>query len=78
MQILLSEGYDSCGVAIDSAVPTGVISFEFSFIKDALHMVNPLKGDEPYFMSFKHFQYTFVHTLPLEEQKEAYEKLVVA
>ncbi|MSP59952.1 MAG: alpha/beta hydrolase [Myxococcales bacterium] len=78
VQLLLQRGQGSCGVAIDSAPPKGVLSLKGSFLKSNWPVLNPFVGaGEPYLMPFEHFQYTFVHTLPLAEQRAAYEAPVV-
>lgn len=77
-QILLQRGLAAGGVAIDSAPPGGVFTTKWSFVKSNWPVLNPFaNAHEPYFMPFEHFQYTFVHTLPLPEQKAAYDKFVV-
>lgn len=77
VQSLLSEGFGSCGVAIDSAPPAGVASFKLSFLRSNLPTVNPLKGDSPYFITFKHFQYAFVNSLSEKEQRDAYDRYAI-
>jgi pimeloyl-ACP methyl ester carboxylesterase len=77
VQALLSEGLGTCGVSIDSAPPAGVTSLKFSFLKSNLPTINPFRGDQPYFMPFKRFQYSFVNTFTEKEQKEAYDRYVV-
>lgn len=77
-QLLIQRGLAAAGIAIHSGPPFGVLSLEPSFLKSALPILNPLKPrTDPYYMTFEHFQYTFVHTLPLTEQKAAYETYVV-
>lgn len=78
VQLLLQRDLAEAGIAISSAPPLGVLSLAPSFIKSAWPILNPFKRrTEPYYMPFEHFQYTFVHTLPLEEQKAAYETYIV-
>jgi pimeloyl-ACP methyl ester carboxylesterase len=77
-QILLQRDLAVAGIAIDSAPPLGVISTSPSFLKSLWPLMNPFISKlEPYYMPFEHFQYTFVHTLPLEEQKAAYDRYIV-
>jgi pimeloyl-ACP methyl ester carboxylesterase len=77
-QILLNRDLAAAGVAIDSAPPVGVLTTRLSFLKANWPMVNPfVSGLLPRFMSFKDFQYAFVNTLPLEEQRKAYDRYVV-
>lgn len=77
VQILLSEGLGGLGIAIDSAAPSGVMSYKFSYLKSNLPSVNPLGGNAPYLMPFGNFQYAFANTLPLAVQREAYDKFAV-
>jgi pimeloyl-ACP methyl ester carboxylesterase len=77
-QLLLQQDLAAAGIAIDSAPPMGVITTRFSFLRSNWPVINPLVSKtEPYFMPFEQFQYTFVHTLPLAEQRAAYDKYVV-
>ncbi len=83
-QILLQKGLAAAGIAIDSTPPVGVFTTQWSFttlwsfVKSNWPIISPFANKhEPYLMPFEHFQYTFVHTLSLTEQKAAYEKYVV-
>lgn len=78
VQLLLQLDLGAAGVAIDSVPPQGVVSLKWSFIRSvtpALGLFSSL--DEPYLMSFEHWQYTFANGMPLGEQRDAYERLVV-
>ncbi|MFI5304934.1 MAG: alpha/beta hydrolase [Nitrospiria bacterium] len=78
VQILLQKDLAAAGVAIDSAPPRGVFTTKWSFIKSNWPAINPfVPKNQPLQMPFEHFQYTFVNTLPLDEQKTAYERYVV-
>jgi pimeloyl-ACP methyl ester carboxylesterase len=78
VQLLLQRDLGCAGVAIDSAPPAGVITTRWSFLKSNWPLINPfISKYRPYYMPFEHFQYTFVHTLPLEQQQAAYAALVV-
>ena len=77
-QLLVQRGIAAAGIAIDSAPPPGVISFQWSFLKSNWPHINPFKPqDQPIEMMFERFQYTFVNTLPLAEQQAAYDCYVV-
>ena len=77
-QLLVQRDVAAAAVAIDSVPPAGVPPVQLSALRSLLPVFNPLKPrTEPYLMSFKEFQYAFVHTLPLEEQRRAYDKEVV-
>lgn len=77
-QQMVQRDLAAAAVAIDSVPPQGVITTKFSFIRSLWPVINPLiPRTKPYLMSFPEFQYTFVHTLPLAEQRRAYDQHVV-
>ena len=77
-QLLVQRDVAAAAVAIDSVPPAGVPPIQLSALRSLLPVFNPLKPrTEPYLMSFREFQYAFVHTLPLDEQRRAYDKEVV-
>ncbi|MGB8644686.1 MAG: alpha/beta fold hydrolase [Anaerolineae bacterium] len=78
VQLLLQRDLAAAGVAIDSAPPSGVFTTRWSFVKSNWPHINPLAPQgQPIQMSFERFQYTFVNTLPLDEQRAAYDRYVV-
>jgi len=78
VQLLLQRDLAVAGVAIDSAPPAGVFSAEWSFLKSNWPMINPFVSKyRPRLMSFADFQYAFVNTLSLPEQKAAYDRYVI-
>jgi len=78
VQLLLQRDLAIAGVAIDSAPPMGVITAKWSFLKSNWPHISPFVSHSiPIKMSFERFQYTFVNTLPISEQKAAYENYVV-
>ena len=77
-QLLLQRDLAVAGVAIDPAPPRGVFSMAFSFLKANFPVINPLiPVTQPVMMSLEQFQYAFVNTLPLAEQRAAYDRYVV-
>ncbi|MEX6688195.1 alpha/beta hydrolase [Danxiaibacter flavus] len=77
-QIIVNRGLAAAGVAIHPVPPLGVFPYEFSFLKGgwkSLGLFTSLK--KTYLMSFKDWQYAFVNTMPLEEQKTAYEQFTI-
>lgn len=77
-QVLVNRDLAAAGVAIHSIPPLGVFPYEFSFLKagwKALGFLTSLR--KTYLMSFKDWQYAFVNTMPLEEQRAAYEKYTI-
>ncbi|MBI3733497.1 MAG: alpha/beta hydrolase [Chloroflexi bacterium] len=77
-QLLLQRDLAAAGVAVDSAPPLGVFSTRWSFLKSNWPHITPFTAQSvPIQMTFERFQYTFVNTLPLAEQRAAYERYVV-
>lgn len=78
VQLLLQQDLAVAGVAIDPAAPQGVFTMSWSYYKSNLPAINPLVPVmRPVRMSFEQFQYAFVNTLPLAEQRAAYDRYVV-
>jgi len=78
VQLLLQGDLAAAAIAIDSAPPMGVFSAKWSFVKSNWPHINPfVPQSQPIQMSFERFQYTFVNTLPSDEQRAAYERYVV-
>lgn len=78
VQLLLQTDLAAAGVAIDSAPPMGVFTTKWSFLKSNWPHITPfVSQSSPIEMTFERFQYTFVNTLPLAEQRAAYERYVV-
>jgi pimeloyl-ACP methyl ester carboxylesterase len=78
VQLLLQTDLAAAGVAIDSAAPMGVFSTKWSYLKSNWPHITPFASlAKPIEMAFERFQYTFVNTQPLAEQREAYERYVV-
>ncbi|HEV3018764.1 MAG TPA: alpha/beta hydrolase [Burkholderiaceae bacterium] len=78
VQLLLERGLGIAGIAIDSAPPLGVFALSWPFLKSNWPTINPfISKHTPYWMPFEQFQYTFVHTLPVDEQRAAYDRYVV-
>ena len=77
VQLLLQRDLAIAGVAIDPAPPMGVFTTAWSFLRANFPAINPLLISQPVRMSFAQFQYAFVNTLPLGEQRAAYDRYVV-
>ncbi len=78
VQLLLNRELAAAAVAIDSAPPFGVFTMKWPFLKSNWPHISPFAAqDKPIAMTFERFQYTFVNTLPLAEQRAAYERYVV-
>jgi pimeloyl-ACP methyl ester carboxylesterase len=77
-QLMLQRDLGVAGVALDSAPPQGILSAKWSFVRSVWPGLNPfIPSSKPYYMSFEQFQYAFVHTLPLAEQRTAYDQQIV-
>lgn len=77
-QLMLQRGLGVAGIAIDSAPPKGVLPTQWSFLRSAWPAVNPLiPASTPWMMTFEQFQYAWVHPLPLDQQRAAYESIIV-
>jgi pimeloyl-ACP methyl ester carboxylesterase len=77
VQLLLQRDVAVAGVAIDPAPPAGVFSTKWSFVKANFPAINPFLLNQPIQMTFERFQYAFVNTSPLDEQRAAYDRYVV-
>jgi len=78
VQLLLNRELAAAAVAIDSAPPLGVLTTKWSFLKSNWPHITPFALlSHPIAMTFERFQYTFVNTLPLAEQRAAFERYVV-
>jgi len=77
VQLLLQKDIALAGVAIDPAPPAGVFTTAFSFLKANFPAINPFLLSQPVRMSFEQFQYAFVNTLPLDEQRAIYDRYAV-
>ena len=77
-QILLHRGLLAAGVVIDTAPPVGVFTTKWSFLRANWPMISPFTSKfAPRAMPFEDFQYAFVNTLPLDQQRAAFERYVV-
>ena len=77
VQLLLQRDLAVAGVAIDPAPPAGVFTTAFSFLRANFPAINPFLLNQPVVMSFEQFQYAFVNTLPLDEQRAAYDRYAI-
>lgn len=78
VQLLLAEGLGVAGVAIDSAPPKGLLSFNWSFVKSNWPVLTPSADlGTPIELTFSQFQYAFANGLSEAEQGAAFAKYVV-
>ena len=77
VQILLSRGLGSAGIAIDSAPPKGVVTTKFSFVKSNWPVLAPFSPRTvPVLLTKKQFQYAFADHLSGSIVDQAYEGVV--
>jgi esterase/lipase len=77
VQKLIAIDKGIAGICIDTAPPKGIFTFSWSFLKDNLPTINPLKGDSVCLPDVKWFQYAFCNTMSLKETAIEYDKFVV-
>ncbi len=78
VQILLQRGLGSCGVAIHSVPPQGVMTFKLSFLKAGWGPLGFFTSTKKSFlMSFSQWKYAFTNGMDCEEQKESYYKYAI-
>lgn len=78
VQLLLDRGLGAAGVAIDSVPPKGVLPLQWTVLRSIAGVLLKWRAwKRIVYMSFSEFQYALVHTLPLAEQKAAYDRHVV-
>ena len=77
VQSLVNSGRGSAGVCINSVAPNKMLSLDWGFFRNSVAIANPLKGDEPFFMTADEFYENFCNTLTLEESDAFYEQTAV-
>lgn len=77
VQVLLSRGLGAAGVAIDSAPPKGVVVTQpTAFRALGSVLANPANRRNVVHWTFEQFRYAFVHTMPEEQARAAYDEFV--
>jgi pimeloyl-ACP methyl ester carboxylesterase len=77
VQILLDRGLGRVGVAIDPAPPKGVFAYEPTSFRALTSVLLTWRGWQRVVRwSFKRFRYAFVHSLPPDQQRAAYDTQV--
>jgi len=77
VQILLDRGLGVCGVAIDPAPPKGVLAVEPSAFRSLASVLLTWRGWRKVVRwSYGNFRYAFVHSLPEDEARAAYDTQV--
>ncbi|UKT65256.1 alpha/beta hydrolase [Pedobacter mucosus] len=73
-QLLLARDTVSMAVAISSVAPNSMITFDWSFFKNAATIANPLKGNDPIPMDLETFKGAFANTLAEDLAETEFEK----
>lgn len=77
-QVIVNRDLAAAGVAIHSVPPLGVFPYEFSFLKAGYKALGLFSSAEKtYLMSLEDWQYAFTNEMPLEVQKETWEKYTI-
>jgi pimeloyl-ACP methyl ester carboxylesterase len=74
VQLLINRGLGSKGVCISSVAPNRMLAFDWGFFKNSVSITNPLKGDEPFYMTADDFYNSFGNTMTREASDEAYSR----
>jgi pimeloyl-ACP methyl ester carboxylesterase len=77
VQKLVNDGYGAAGVAISSAPPRGIVSFDPHFVRSNFPHVNPFAGNKPVIMTAKRFRYAFANTVTVADSDDAFARYVV-
>ena len=78
VQMLVNRELVSAGVALHTAPPKGVKSFEWSFIKSIWKPAGYFtSAGKTHLMSFKDWQYTYTNGMNKDVQEESYNKYVI-
>ncbi|AMR33832.1 hypothetical protein A0256_21520 [Mucilaginibacter sp. PAMC 26640] len=73
-QLLVAKGLVEIGVPIDSVAPNAMLAVDWGFMKNSTLILNPLKGDEPFFMDLESFHGSFCNTMTMDATKLAYDE----
>jgi len=77
VQKLMENGKGTAGVCIAPAPPMGIMSFNWSFLRANLPVINPLKGNSVFIPSVAWFHYALCNTMTLEQTQTEYDRFVV-
>lgn len=73
-QELVAEGLAMAAVAICPVAPNGMLSADWSFLRNTASITNPLAGADPYEMTPEGFHQNFANTLTDAESRDAFER----
>lgn len=76
-QLLVQRDVAGIAVAISSVAPNMMMDFDWSFLKNATVIMNPLKGDEPIYTDPDMFHESFANTLSKDQALVEFERTAV-
>lgn len=71
-QILMDRNLGAVGIAVDPAAPKGINAGAYKTASKSVASILLKPWKKTASLTFEQFQYAFVNTLPLQEQKEAF------
>lgn len=71
-QILMDRNLGAAGIAIDPAAPKGINAGAYKTASKSVASILLKPWKKTASLTFEQFQYAFVNTMPLQEQKEAF------
>ncbi|MFJ2478501.1 alpha/beta hydrolase [Streptomyces sp. NPDC087659] len=75
VQVLLDRGLGAAGVAIHSAAVKGVLPLPLSTLRSTWPVLkNPANRRKAMTLTFEQFRYAFVHNLPEQQARQAYDR----
>jgi pimeloyl-ACP methyl ester carboxylesterase len=77
VQKLIAQGVGAAGVCITSAPPKGVVSFQWSFLRSNLPVVNPFKGNSIFYGSKDWFYTSIANSVSKSDSDRAFEAFFV-
>lgn len=77
VQLMVNREVAGMGVAIDSVAPNAMMDLDWSFLKNAAIITNPLKGNDPIYMDIEMFQDAFANTLSDEAALGAFTQTAI-
>ena len=77
VQKLINMEIGAMGICIDSAPPSGIFTFQWSFLKANFSTINPFRGNSMCLPDVRWFHYAFCNTMTMEETSKNYDLYVV-
>lgn len=77
VQLLVSRGFGSAGVAISSVAPNRMLALDWGFFRNSAAITNPLKGNDIFPMDADGFHKNFANTMDRSASDAAFEAFAV-